>query len=118
MDEMDVETVDFGGVVVEAVQRFFACAPVVVVGPVVGQFAGVGQRDALGPVVDAFGVGPAGAGQPGPQVVEIGVGYRDAKRSDLAHGPILNLLRAETAVRSRISADSRSVRSFDATMRR
>src|SRR6187455_1113954 len=114
MNEMDVETVDFGGEVVEAVERFLACPPVVFVGPVVGQLAGVFQWDALVPVVDAFGVRPTGARQPGLEVVEIGVGNRDAKRSDLAHGPILTRSPAEPAGRSRISADSRSLSSFDA----
>jgi hypothetical protein len=85
VDEMDVETVDLGGELVEPVQRDLACAPVVFVGPVIGQLTGVTQRDALRPVVDAFGLRPSGAGQPVLQVGEVGVGNRDAKRVDLGH---------------------------------
>ena len=85
VDEMDVETVDLGCELVEPVQRGFACAPVVFVGPVVGQLTGVAQRDALAPVIDALGLRPSGAGQPLPQVSEISVGNGNAKRIDLGH---------------------------------
>src|SRR5690606_34093897 len=63
VDEMNVQTADFGDVVVELVECRLAGAPVVVVGPVLGQFTGVGQRNALTPVVDALGLRPTGAGQ-------------------------------------------------------
>jgi hypothetical protein len=69
VDEMDVEPVDFGGELVKPVQRGFACAPVVFACPVVGQLAGVTQRDALRPVVDALGLRPSRAAQPVLQVV-------------------------------------------------
>jgi hypothetical protein len=83
VDEMDVETVDLGGEVVEPVQRGFACAPVVFTGPVIGQLTGVGERDALTPVVDAFRLRPSGAREPGVQVVKIGVGDLNAEWVDL-----------------------------------
>ena len=59
---MDVQAVDFGDELVEAVQRGLTRPPVVIVGPVVGQLAGVSQRNALTPVVHAFGFRPSGAG--------------------------------------------------------
>jgi hypothetical protein len=90
VDEVNVETVDLGDEVVEPVQRGFACAPVVFICPIVGQLAGVAQRDALIPVIDGFGLRPSRAGQPVLQVGEVCVGNRDAKRIDLGHSPILS----------------------------
>ena len=86
---MNVEAVDLGGEMVEPVQRGLACAPVVFTCPVVGQLAGVCQRNALAPVIDALGLRPSGAGQPVLQVGEISVGNRNAKRIDLGPSPSL-----------------------------
>ncbi len=61
MDEMNVQPVDLGDELVKAVERGLARPPVVVVGPVAGQVAGVPQRNALAPVVHAFGFWPTGA---------------------------------------------------------
>lgn len=83
MDEMNIQPVDFGDELVEAVERRFACPPVVLVGPVGGQVAGVSQRNALAPVVHTLGFGPAGARQTGLQIIQNVVGNVDAKRPHL-----------------------------------
>ena len=85
VDEMDVQAVDLGGEVVEPVQCGLAGAPVVLVGPVGRQILGVVQRDALGPVLDALGLGPSGPVQSLFEVVEIGFGNCDAEGADLSH---------------------------------
>jgi hypothetical protein len=82
MDEMDVQAVDLGGEVVEAVQRGLPGAPVVLVGPVGGQLLGVVQRDALLPVLDTFRLRPSSSIQPGLEVVEVGVGDGNAEWID------------------------------------
>jgi hypothetical protein len=80
VDEMDIQSVDLGGELVEAVERGLPRPPVVFVGPVAGQFAGVLQGNALAPVVHAFGLWPTGARQPRSQIIEHGVGNVDTKR--------------------------------------
>src|SRR5438309_6288569 len=80
MDEMNVQPVDFGDELIEAVERGLSGPPVVFVGPVVGKLAGVRQRNALAPVVDAFGLRPPGARQTRAQIVKNVVGDLDAKR--------------------------------------
>ena len=52
-------------------------APVVAVGPVGAEVPEVGQRDALGPVVDRLRVGPAGGREAAAEVVELGIGDLD-----------------------------------------
>ncbi len=89
MDEMDVQPVDLGDVLVEAVQRRLTCAPVVFVGPVRRQLPGVGQRDALAPVVDALLLGPSCAREPVSQIGQGVVGYRDPKGPHFTHGAVL-----------------------------
>src|ERR1700760_2395538 len=75
MNEMDVQTVDLGDELVETVQRRFPRPPVVAVCPILGQLAGVRQRDALTPVIHAFGLRPSGPPQSRPQIVENLVRY-------------------------------------------
>ena len=77
VNEVDVEPFDLRGELVEPIQRGFACPPVIPLGPVGGEFAGVAQRHALAPVVDAFWFGPACCGQPSTQVGQdvVGDGY-------------------------------------------
>ena len=96
VDEVDAEPVDLGGEVVEPVERGFAGAPVVAVGPVGGEFAGVGQRDALAPVVHGFVLRPPGVGQARPQVDEVGVGNGDAERVNGNHSSCLHDRRGVT----------------------
>lgn len=60
MDEMDVHAVDFDDELIESVEGGFTGPPVVSVGPIGGQFAGVPERDALGPVRYTFGFRPTG----------------------------------------------------------
>ena len=85
VNEMDIKPVDFGGELIEAVQRGFARPPVVTVGPVRRQFTGVGQGYALAPVVDTLGFRPTGVRQAGLQIIE-NVGWDiDAKRLEFGH---------------------------------
>ena len=60
MQEMDVEAVDGGLVLAPIVQHRLAAAPVVAVTPVIDQRLDLGERGALGSVVDCLRVGPAG----------------------------------------------------------
>ena len=71
--EVDVEAVDGREEVGPGVDGGLAASPVVVAGPVLAHLSQVRQGDALGPVVDDFGLGPAGEGQPVAQVVDLGV---------------------------------------------
>src|ERR1700727_87958 len=79
VNEMNVQPVDFGDELVEAVERGLTRPPVVFVGPVARQLAGVRQRNALTPVVHAFGLPPSGARQTRPQIIEYVVGNVDPK---------------------------------------
>src|ERR1700741_1841512 len=60
MQEMDVEAVDDGLVLAPIVQHRLAAVPVVAVTPVMDQRLDLGERGALGPVVDCLRVRPAG----------------------------------------------------------
>ncbi len=115
VDEMDVEPIDLGGVLVEPVQRRLTGAPVVVVGPVVGQLAGVGKGNALAPVVDALGLRPSRLGQPRPQVIEVSVGNGDAKRVDRGHPPILSRAISDNSLCTALAARTiGTMKSYDA----
>jgi len=103
VDEMDVQPVDFVDELIESVERGLTRAPVVFVGPIVGQFAGVRQRYALAPVVHAFGLRPAGARQARPQIFSNVVGDVDAKR---LHAPDLAIFRERNAT-AKIGSRSR-----------
>ena len=50
MNEVNVQSVDLGDELIEPVQRSLSTSPVVAVRPVICQFTGVSQRDALIPV--------------------------------------------------------------------
>src|SRR5271169_4160633 len=80
VDEMDVQPVDLGDELIKAVERGLTRPPVVCVGPVVGQVAGVIQGNALAPVVHAFGFRPPGSRQTRLQISKNVVGNLDAKR--------------------------------------
>ena len=82
VDEVDVEAVDLGPELREAVEPGLRRRPVVLVEPVPAQLADVGERDPLRPVVDGLGLRPPGPAQPLAQVVEIGFGDVDAERDD------------------------------------
>ena len=70
MDEVDVDPVDLGDELVEAVERRLAATPVVPVGPVLDDVLHVRQRDALRPVVDVLTIRPSRVVQAHTQVVE------------------------------------------------
>ena len=118
--EVDVEPVDGGDEVGPGIDGGLASAPVVFAGPVLAHLPQIGKRNALRPVVDDLGLGPAGAGQPVAQVVDLGVVDRDGEGADVtAHGSIVGSRPAAEAARGcmgvpapaeRLSCRSRSLR--------
>ena len=60
VDEVNVDTLDFCEEVVELAEPISDSTEVIVVSPVVNQFLLVGQRQALTPVFNRFGIGEAG----------------------------------------------------------
>lgn len=119
VQEVNAQAVDVGLELRDGIEPGLGGAPVVAVAPVLAQLADVGQRNALAPVVDGLGVGPACARQPLAQVVEVGLANVDAERSDvIAHGvfpfgeysvrnapePVLLPRGAGTTVRRRVDA--------------
>ena len=79
MQEVDGESVDIGGVLRETIEQGFPLAPVVPVRPVMAHLFDPGERRALAPVVDHFGLGPAGIAQPRAQIVEYRIADSDTK---------------------------------------
>src|SRR6266851_1592939 len=79
---MDVLPVDRGSELSKRVQPLLMSTPVVAGAPVLGQLFHVFQGDAVVPARAGQLVGPAGPGQPGPQVVQIGLRDIDAERPD------------------------------------
>ena len=71
VDEVDVEAIDLSGELRKSVEARFARAPVVGVGPVLGDLAYVGERDALLPVVDRLGFGKPRAAKASLQVLDL-----------------------------------------------
>ena len=80
VDEVDVDPVDGGGELVEAVEGGLPLPPLVAVGPVLAHLAHIGEGDALAPVVDGLGLGPAGATEALVQVVQHRLGHLDLER--------------------------------------
>ena len=83
VEEVDAEAVELGAELRERVEARLGRPPVVLRRPVRAQLLHVRERDALRPVVDGLGLGPAGASQPLPEVDEILVRDVDAERHDL-----------------------------------
>ena len=114
VDEVDVDTVDLGHELVEPVEPRLARGPVVLVGPVPAELLHVCQRHALRPVVDDFGVGPAGVVKTPTQVVELGLRDIDRERTDLLghteHGTPWHDLPTTPPVRMWCCGDRRSPR--------
>ena len=85
MHEMDVEPVDLGLELREAIEARLALAPIVLPRPVAADVLDPGERRALAPVVDQLGLRPARASQPVLQVGEDVVADGDAKGLDVVH---------------------------------
>ena len=83
MDEMDVESVDLGDVLVEAVESRLGPTPVIGVRPVRRELLRVRKRSALAPVVDGLGFRPPSVSKPSVEVVENLVGDINRERSNL-----------------------------------
>ena len=63
MQEVDVEPVDLGGELIEAVEFCLTRAPVVAVSPIGADLPDPFQRRALAPVIDQLRLRPARAGE-------------------------------------------------------
>jgi hypothetical protein len=70
VQEVDVEPVNRGLELGEAIEARLALAPIIGLGPVVADILDPLQRRALTPVADQFGFRPARPAQPGFQIVE------------------------------------------------
>ena len=87
---MNVDAVDLGEEMVVGVELSFEAPPVVVLGPVGAEFLGVGEWDALAPIVDRFRVSPAGTGEPIAKIGDLVVGDTDGEGADgVAHRAML-----------------------------
>ena len=83
VNEMNPQAVDRGPELRKPIELLLARTPVVLLEPVFTQLLRITERDALGPVVHAFRLGPACVAQPPLQVVELLVSCRNAKRFDV-----------------------------------
>jgi len=91
VDEVNTKTLDLGDVLGKTVVVGLPRSPVVPVQPVVGEFPGVGERDALVPVerlavARRFGIGPTGAGEPFAQIGQICIRCVYLEFINLGHG--------------------------------
>ena len=86
VQEMDIQTVDFGHELRNRVQPAFGLTPVVLIGPVSDYVFNVRKRHSLRPVFGRFGVRPAGRPQTPFQVVKLIVMDLDGEGADVAHG--------------------------------
>jgi hypothetical protein len=80
--EVDPLAVDGGGELRVLVEPGLLGAPVVAALPVPGELPQVAERHATAPADTGQLVGPAGAGQPVGQVVQLGLGNLDPERVD------------------------------------
>ena len=86
VQEVDVLAVDLGGELRVLVELRLGGAPVVLRVPVPGELLQVAQRYAAAPSHAGQLAGPAGAGEPAVQVVDVGLGDLDAEGLDaVAH---------------------------------
>ena len=90
MQEVHVLAVDDGGELGELVQPGLLGPPVVLGAPVGGQVVQVAKRYPGFPAGAGQLVGPAGAGEPVSQVVQVGLGDVDPERPDLGVGVVSN----------------------------
>ena len=87
VQEVNAETVDLRRELAKAIEQRLAAAPIIVLRPIAADVPDPAERDALAPVVDEFGLGPARSPQPQSQVVENIIADRDAIGLDcIVHG--------------------------------
>ena len=84
VDGVDAQPVDVDPDLGQRGQARLGGAPVVAVPPVVDEVAQVGEGDALRPVVDGGGVGPAGGVEAAVEVGQVLVGHPDGEGVDVA----------------------------------
>ena len=83
VNEMDVDAVDVGRELIEAIERGLASPPVVAVGPVGADLLHIRERYSLRPVVDQLRFGPSRVVQTALEIVEQILRHVDAERGDL-----------------------------------
>jgi hypothetical protein len=83
VEEVDVQPIDLGPELRDRVQPGLGGAPVVARAPVVAELLDVGERDALGPVVDGLLLRPASAVEPIVQIGKLRLADLDAERLNL-----------------------------------
>jgi hypothetical protein len=86
VQEVDALTVDLGRELRVRVEARLLGTPVEACAPVVGELAEVVGGNTAGPPRAGESGGPAGSGQPVAQVVQVGVGDRDAEGLDVHAG--------------------------------
>src|ERR1700758_3219688 len=90
VQEVDVEAVDGCLILAPIVQHRLAAAPVVAVTPVIDQRLDLGERGALGPVVDCLRVRPAGLVDAAVEVLEVRLRDGEGEGGDgVIHGFLL-----------------------------
>src|SRR3954471_2259861 len=85
MQEVDIEPVDLGGELLEAIEFRLARAPVVAISPIGADLLDPCQRRALAPIIDQLRLRPARAGEARLEVDEDIVADGDAARLDGGH---------------------------------
>ena len=113
VQEVDRLAIDRGGELGEPVQHRLVRPPVVVRAPILGQLLQVSERHAPAPAHAGRSRGPAGTGEPVPQVVDIRLGYLDPEGSDLAVGAIRTGHGLVSLLRSRPFPGWRAVAAYD-----
>ena len=87
---VNVDAVDLGEEMVVGVELSFEASPVVALGPIGAEFPGVGEWDALAPIVDRFRISPAGTGETIAEIGDLVVGDTDGEGADgVAHRAML-----------------------------
>src|SRR6201992_728424 len=86
VDEVDVQPIDLGQELGEAIELGLEAPPVVAALPVAGQRSGVLYANPLRPVAHRFRVGPSSSGQSLLQVVDLRIRDRDGERADEGRG--------------------------------
>ena len=75
VQELDVQPIQSGAVLAEAVEQPLAASPVVIPLPMVAKCADLLQRSALAPIGNGFLFRPAGLGEASPEIIQFALRY-------------------------------------------
>ena len=84
MNEVNIEFVNCGDELMKMIELRLAFSPVVLLCPVVADLLDVGERCALGPILNQLAFGPARVAQPGSKVIKDLVADLDCEWSDVS----------------------------------